>query len=351
MKTIARIQLENGMEIAEDVFDYKGNLLFAAGTIVDEVCIAKLARYSVMAVNIRDLSDKATTHYEKVRLSMEYTTFEKEYQLRLSNYKTMIRRFLTDGKAPSDNELLSLYSSVRFYAKNPETLLDYLYNMLPSEDDLTYAHCFNSALIAGVFAEWLKLSDEDTKTLILTGFYFDLGKLMLPQELIWKPSKLTTEEFAKMKTHTVLGYDFLRKSGVNETYVRAALLHHERMDGTGYPTGTKADRIDRFSRYISIIDSYEAMTSARTYRQSLNPFQVIENFEKAGSFQYDTDVLNAILFRIASAQVGLNVKLSNDKEGEIILINQRKLSMPFVKIDGTLIDLSSMPSLKIVSII
>lgn len=351
MRTIARIQLENGMELAEDVFDYKGNLLFPAGSIVDETCIAKLARYSVMAVNVRDLSDQATTHYEKVRYSLEFSTFEKEYQIRLSSYKTMFRKLISEGKIPSDHELLSLYSSVRFYAKEPETLLDYLYNMLPSEDDLTYAHCFNSALIAGVFAEWLKLTEEETKTLILTGFYFDIGKLLLPPELIWKPGKLTAEEFAKIKTHTVLGFDFLRKANVNETYVRAALLHHERMDGTGYPTGTKADRIDRIARCISIIDSYEAMTSARTYRQSLNPFQVIKNFENAGSFQYDTDILNAILFRIASAQVGLKVKLNNEKEGEIILINQRKLSRPFVKIDGTLVDLSSMPSLEIVSII
>ena len=102
---------------------------------------------------------------------------------------------------------------------------------------------------------------------------------------------------------------------------------------------------------MSIIDAYEAMTSARTYRQSLNPFQVIENFENAGSFQYDTDVLNAILFRIASAQVGLTVKLSNDTEGEVIFINQRKLSRPFIKVNNTPVDLSSMPSLKITSVV
>lgn len=351
MRTIARIQLKNGMELAEDVFDYKNNLILPAGTIIDEKCIAKLARYSVMAVNVCDLSDTATTHYEKVRYSVAFSTFEKEYQLRLSNYKAMIRKFLTDKKVPSENELLSLYASVRFYAKEAETLLDYLYNMLPSEDDMTYAHCFNSALIAGVFAEWLKLNEEDTKTLILTGFYFDIGKLMLPQELIWKPGRLTAEEFARMKTHTVLGFEFLLKAKVNENVIKAALLHHERIDGTGYPTGAKGDSINRFARYIAIIDSYEAMTSARTYRQSLNPFQVIENFEKSGSFQYDVDALNAILFRIASAQVGLKVKLSNEKEGEIIFINQRNLARPFIKIDGIPVDLSSMPSLKIESII
>lgn len=351
MRTVARIQLEKGMELAEDVFDYKNNLLFPAGTIVDEQCIAKLSRHSVMAVNIKDMTEHATTHYEKVRYSVEFSTFEKEYFLRLKDYKNLFSKLLNEGRIPSENELISLYASVRFFAKEPEKMLDYLYNMLPSEDDMTYAHCFNSALIAGVFSEWLKLSEEDTKLLILCGFYFDIGKLMLPHELIWKPGRLTPEEFARMKTHTVLGFEFLLKCKLNDNIVKAALLHHERFDGTGYPTGAKGNGINRFARYMSIIDAYEAMTSARTYRQSLNPFQVIENFENAGSFQYDTNMLNAILFRIASAQVGLTVKLSNDTEGEVIFINQRKLSRPFIKINNTPVDLSSMPSLKITSVV
>lgn len=351
MKTIARIQLEPGMELAEDIYDYKNNLLYAAGTYVDEQCIAKLARYSIMAVTVKDIVDYATTHYEKVRYSDQFDRFEKEYRTQLIIYKTYLDKLFNQRIFPTSTDLLNCYNAVRNHAKDDQLLLDYLYSMLPSKDDLTYAHCFNSALIAGVFANWLGLNDEDKKLLILSGFYYDIGKLRLPYELIWKPGKLTELEFTQMKTHTFIGFQIIQNTNVNEHVVRATLMHHERIDGSGYPSHLRGDQIDPFARYVAIVDSYEAMTSARSYRKPMNPFQVIETFEKSGAFQYDTNALNAILFRIASGQVGLTAKLSNDMEGEIVLINQRSLSRPLIKCGDQLYDLASNPTVSVVSII
>ena len=338
LKTIARMALKPGMVLGENVLNYKNELIFPVDTVVDDLVIAKLARHSIMCVAIKEEIDYATTHFEKVRLSTEFKYFEVTYNDCMPIYRKIMNDFVTQKAPVSVNRLM-------------EQLLDFLYNMLPSEDGMTHAHCLNSALIAGVFGTWLGLPKENIFLLIQCAFFYDIGKLKLPQDLIWKPSKLTDLEFTKMKTHTMLGFDLLKDMKVNDHVLKATLQHHERCDGSGYPSRLRGDKIDVFAKYIAIIDSYEAMTSARTYRQSLNPFQVIANFEKAGFDKYDETIIRPILSHIASTQIGFSVRLSDDTEAEISSITEEHLSRPLLKTKkGETIDLNNLPELEIVAI-
>lgn len=350
LKTVARMALQDGMVLAEDVLSYQNELIYPKDTVVDSKVIARLARHSIMCVSIKEEIDYATTHFEKVRLSTAFKYFEFTYNDCLPIFRKLMNDLVEQGTPIRMSRLMELYVKISSCAKNGEQLLDFLYNMLPSEDDMTHAHCLNSALIAGVFGTWLGLSREDIFLLIQCGFFYDIGKLKLPKDLLWKPGKLTDLEFTKLKTHTMLGFDILKNQNLNEHVVKAALMHHERCDGSGYPSKLRTNQIDVFAKYIAIIDAYEAMTSARTYRQSLNPFQVIANFEKDGYIKYDATILKPILYHIASTQLGFTVRLSNDTEAEIILINQEHLSRPLLKSGDTLIDLTANPELEIVSI-
>lgn len=350
MKMIAVMALKPGMVLAYDVLNYKNELLFPANTTLDELAIAKLSRHSIMCVEIKEAEDFATTHFEKIRVSEKFKIFEKTYNENMPKYKAIIDDVIKLRKEVDMTTLFSIYSEIAGCAKNGELLLDYLYNMLPSEDDMTYAHCLNSALIAGVFGTWVGLSKEDLFTLIKCGFLYDIGKLMLPQELIWKPSKLTDMEFELIKTHTLHGFNVLKDLHLDDSILKATLMHHERCDGTGYPSRLKDNQINMFAKYISIIDAYEAMTSARTYRASLIPFQVIENFEKTERF-YSSIVLKQILLHIANTQLGLTVRLSDERTAEIILINQLALSRPLIKCGDQIIDLSKEKSLSITAVL
>lgn len=351
MKNIARMALENDMVIGEDVYNYQNELIFPKDTVVTEKVIAKLARHSIMCVAIKEEIDYATTHFEKVRLSSEFKYFEFTYNDCMPIYGQLMMDFVEKGVPVRMNKLMELYVKITSCAKNGEQLLDFLYNMLPREDDMTHAHCLNSALIAGVFGTWWKLSKEDIFLLIQCGFFYDIGKLELPQELLWKTDKLTDLDFAKLKTHTMLGFNLLKDQHLNEHVIKATLMHHERCDGSGYPSRLRSDKIDIFAKYIAVIDAYEAMTSARTYRQSLNPFQVIENFERDGYAKYDEAILRPILYHIVSTQLHFNVRLDNDVEAEIVEINKAHLSRPLLqKEDGVQIDLSRQPEIQIMAI-
>ncbi len=350
MKMTAVMALEPGMVLAEDVLNYKNELLFPANTKLDEIAIAKLSRHSIMCVEIKEPEDFATTHFEKVRVSRAFKQFEKTYNIYMPRYKKQIDGLINDKQHIDLGILFQIYAEITACAKNGEALLDYLYNMLPSEDDMTYAHCLNSALIAGVFGTWLGLPQTDIFLLIQCAFLYDIGKLVLPQEIIWKPTRLTDMEYEMIKTHTFKGFNLLQDENLDENILKATLMHHERCDGTGYPSKLKEPQINRFAKIISIIDAYEAMTSARVYRQSLIPFQVIENFEKTERY-YDTLCLKQILSHIASSQLGLTVRLSDDTLAEVILINSLKLSRPLVKRENDLIDLSKIPDLNIVGVL
>lgn len=350
MKNIARMALEPGMEIGADVYNYRNELIIPAGTKVDTNVIGKLTRHSIMCVSIKESVDYAVTYFEKIRLSEGFSSFQEIYLNALSDYKTIMHQFVFEKTALDMDHLMQIYQTIYDSLERHELLLDYLYNMLPTEDDLTYVHCLNSALIAGLFASWLSLSDKDTTLLIQCAFFYDIGKLKLPNELIWKTDKLSDLEFEKIKTHTITGFQMLQELNVDSHILKATLMHHERYDGSGYPSKLHDTQIDIFARYISIIDAYEAMTSARTYRQSKTPFEIVEILEK-DAVKYDMELLHPILSRLANHMVGLSVRLSNDQIAEVLLINQNKMGRPLVRTkDGTLINLALKKDISIVSI-
>ncbi len=350
MKDIATLALQHDMEIANDVTNSAGEVIVKAGTKVTDYTIQKLNRHKIMAVTIMEDIDYAVTYFEKIRLSEGFKKFEHDYRLCLDEYKAIIINFMETNSYIPMNDLMRIYNDLTSPVKEPAKILDYLYNMLPTEDNMTYAHCFNSALIAGVFGQWLCLKPEELTLLIQCGLLYDIGKLKLPYDLIWKPDKLTPVEFAQIKTHTILGFQMLKDQHIDENILKTTLSHHEKFDGTGYPSRLHDEQINNYARMISIIDSYEAMTSPRAYRQSKHPFQIIEIFEN-DSFKYDMNILRPILYRLGNHLIGLQVLLSNDVRAEVVLINQARMCRPLLKDDSdTFIDLLTRRDLQILAI-
>ncbi|MCR5094241.1 MAG: HD domain-containing protein [Lachnospiraceae bacterium] len=343
MKTIARIACVPGMTVAEDIVDKNGKMIVSSGSQLTEAHLAKMARHDIMAVTVHEKIDYATTHYEKIRFSESFEAFEKIYQKNLAIYKTLLLDFVNYHATFNIDHLMDVFDDIYKAAETPELLLDYLYNMIPSEDDLTHSHCLNSALIAGVFGEWLGLSNSDRINYIQTGFVYDIGKLRIPDSILWKPGKLDDSEMALLRRHTTMGYDLVKNLALNVHIPLATLQHHERNDGSGYPDGLMADRIDPYAKLIAIVDTYEAMTSARIYRQSLHPFQVIAHYEETNGFvRYDRDALTTVLSHIAHTQIGRNVRLSDGRNAEVLSINENALSHPNVRLtdNGAEMDLS-----------
>lgn len=345
------MSLQNGSILGEDVLDSHNNILYKSGTEVTPKVIEKLKRYSIMCVTIMEDIDFAQTNYERMRYDTTFKAFEILYTDNLNRYKEMMTGFIQTGVKIDDKKLLALYQNVISAIPSNKAVFDYLYNRVPDEDEMTFAHCFNSALIVGTFAEWLSLPDEEKNLLIMCGFYYDIGKLLLPTDLLWKPGKLTQQEFEQIKAHTINGYKLLRTLPFNDHIKRAVVLHHERVDGSGYPYGFKIEEIDIYARYMSIVDTYEAMAAPRAHRASLPPLNIIGFFEDSMA-QFDVQILMPLLRRIADAQIGINVQLSDESIWEVFILNNTRLSRPILKNDKSeMLDLLSRPDLKIEKVI
>jgi HD-GYP domain-containing protein (c-di-GMP phosphodiesterase class II) len=181
----------------------------------------------------------------------------------------------------------------------------------------------------------------------------DIGKIQIPHEILYKPGKLTNEEFAEVKKHTVYGYEILNNSNVPEEVAYSALMHHEKMDGSGYPLGRSHDSIGLYAAVVAICDVYEAMTSDRIYRARVSPFEVIRKLEQDEFGALRNEYIYMFIRKIAETFSNNNVLLSDEREGRIILINKNHLAYPLVYCEQTkeFIDLSKNKDISIINVI
>lgn len=287
-------------------------------------------------------AEESQTHSQKVAASSEFRTFQLTYFQAIEQMKTTFTAAI-ERNEPIDTETLLASVSDLFMSRNTIVeLFDMLYNMR-TVSDAVYAHCLNVALISRMIGRWLKLETHDLNILTLAGLMHDIGKLKIPEEVLNKPGALTDEEFAMIKQHPKLGYDILKKqNGLDSRIKKTALMHHERCDGSGYPTGLTEDFIDNFAMIVAIADVYDAMTASRAYRAPLCPFQVISNFEKDGFQKYYTRYILTFLKQIAATYQSNRVMLSDGRGCKIVMLNQNALSRPIVQFDdNTCLDLST----------
>ncbi|MBR1771162.1 MAG: HD domain-containing protein [Lachnospiraceae bacterium] len=347
MKMVATAALTPGMVLGENVL-VQGQVLCSAGTVLTGQIIEHLKYYAVMYVSVIDNADAAPTHFAQIRFDEGFRRFEAVYNNVLMRYKMAMYSFFQTGVQVPDDMLIQFYNEISATLSSGPILLDYLYNMIPNEDELTFTHCLSSALLAGVIGDWISMDNASKRILILCGFYYDIGKLQLPYAILWKAGKLTPEEFRLVQTHPIVGYNIVSRLMLNEHVRNAVIMHHERLDGSGYPYQLQGQQIDVFARYIAIIDAYIAMGSPRTYRNALTPLQILGNFEKDMS-KFDFGLLLPLMKRIADAQIGTKVITNDNRLWEVLVINANKLSRPILKnAADELLDLAEHPEIEIV---
>lgn len=362
MKEYAVEELRPGMKTTKSVYSNHGQLIIEAGTVLTSALISRLFFYGISSAEVEEIEKETeeeeeqsfvpkTSYSQQVKRRPEFMDFQIDYTKHLGSVKDSFNDICKPDGEVDTEKLLAETSELLSKASTTLGLLDMLHNMRQIDDSI-YAHSVNVALIARTLAEWLHFSEEDLEMVTLCGILHDIGKTALPPELLNKPGKYTEEEYARVKQHTLLGYKILKDLPLDVHVKRAALQHHERCDGSGYPQGLKDDEIDPFAQIIAIADVYDAMTAARSYRAPLCPFDVIDAFEKEGLQKYHPQYILTFLRRIASSYQHNRVLLSNGQSGTIVMINPKHLTQPMLQLDdGSILDLTEHLNLSIAKII
>ncbi|WP_028234611.1 HD-GYP domain-containing protein [Pseudobutyrivibrio sp. MD2005] len=364
MATLPVDKLSAGMILAEPILTKRGQTISKAGETLTNQLIAKLTFYKIESVTVEDPEpepepepepipepepaappkpesrvSEQISYTQRLKASPKFQKFQSDYALNITYLKEDFEAIIAGGGADCTDLMLENIETL-FKSKTTLELFDMLANMRNLEDPI-YSHSLNVALISRSIGKWLHLSSADLNTLTLAGLLHDIGKTQIPEEILNKPSKLTDEEFAMMRSHPLLGKKLLNNKGFDSRILAATLQHHERSDGSGYPRGLMEDEMDDFSCIIAIADVYDAMTSARAHRDPLCSFQVISEFEKDGLNKYHTKFVLTFLEHIANTYNNSRIILNNAKTGRVVYINKSNLSRPVIQMDnGEIINLA-----------
>lgn len=355
MKRIKTSLLVPGMVVAKDVHNANNILVLTKDTVLTDEHITKLTFHSIYSVYVNEEviavpSNPAVekiTNRSKVTETQVFKEFKQDYEQEVKQLESTFQDIMAEKPKRVDiSELCKQATDMLGDTRGGIHLFDILHN-LRDYDDSTFNHCMNVALICNVFADWMHMSPMEKEIATVCGLMHDIGKLKIPEEIIKKPAKLTNEEFDVIKTHPLEGYNILFQARYDRNVQNAALMHHERYDGSGYPLGLKGNQIDKYAKMVAIADVYDAMTAARVYRGALCPFKVIEMFEQDGLSMFDPEYILVFMENIVQTYIKNWVRLSDGRVGEIVMLNQNKLSRPIVMCDGAFVNLLDHPNLSI----
>lgn len=164
-----------------------------------------------------------------------------------------------------------------------------------AKDSYTRGHSDRVSEFSVLIGKRLNLSDKDLKTLTIGGLFHDIGKIGVPDSILLKDSKLTDDEYSEIKNHPSIGAHILSTATIFKDIIPIVKHHHERYDGHGYPGQLKGEDIPYLARITAIADSFDAMTSRRTYRDSLPIETVISEFERCKGTQFDPELTDVFL--------------------------------------------------------
>ncbi len=148
----------------------------------------------------------------------------------------------------------------------------------------------SSVSVKQTIAKSMGMPKPALETLRVAALLHDIGKIGVPDSILTKPGKLTEEEFKAVRNHPLAGGLILRHAKHLVDLLPVILHHHERYDGRGYPEGLEGDRIPRLARIIAIADSFDAMTSDRSYREAMSPFAALDQIRTCKGTQFDPEL-------------------------------------------------------------
>jgi HD-GYP domain-containing protein (c-di-GMP phosphodiesterase class II) len=215
-------------------------------------------------------------------------------------------------------------------------LLRILKKMENAGGDYLIDHTVKSTIIALVIGFYIKLPPHRLIELGVASLFHEIGMLKLPIKVHLNSRSLSPMELKIIYTHTILGYNTLKHNGFPLAVSIAALEHHERENGSGYPRRLTSGKISLYSKIIAVACSYDAISSDRPHREARDGYAGMLELLKNEGKQYDDTIIRALVYSLSIYPIGLYVLLSNGKKGQVVDVNPENPRFPVVQIFGEL---------------
>lgn len=372
MTSVSILDLKPGVKLVKNVHTPLGGLLFHKEKVLLPRDLEILEAFLVEYVEIGQVGDKVIhtkemasnerklTVTEKVHAissnhlaqdqsaSKSTTSFVEEYDKLINIIKRAYPSVAAAGipiyeiRNQLDNviQYIKDYSVITF---QPRVLNDY---------DYMYHNATLCALSSYKLAEWIGLPKKDWMQAAFAGLFHDIGNVKVDPTILFKPTSLTMSEISEIREHTKTGYHLLKNvTAINEGVRLAALQHHEKVDGSGYPLGVQSNSIHIYSKIVGIVDIFHAMTLDKAYSKGQSPYLVLEQINTESFGKLDPKLVQTFIKKVTEFNNGVVVRLSNDQIGEIVFSNSNEPTRPMVSVGQDIINLEQQRHLYIVEII
>ncbi|RSL34122.1 HD-GYP domain-containing protein [Salibacterium salarium] len=323
--------LESNDKLGKALLNDDGKVLLNKGVGLSPRLIKRLNENHIKYVYIEDsetddivveqpLSDETRVKALQT-MKEEFTVIGKDEKLATSlraekvseNFTNVVDMVLDDVKGHS--EAVSLLSDVMLF------------------DSYIFSHSLQVTIYSLRLAMELGYSDKQLREIGLGAILHDVGKMKLPEEILNKRGKLTEDEFKEIKKHPENGYYILKDMpNVPLLAAHCALQHHERLDGSGYPSGLTDKEMHDYAKVISVADVFDAVTSHRVYRSAMLPSQGLEILYSGAGTLFDYEKVAAFQKVVALYPSGMKIDLSDGSKGVVVKQNKNLPHRPVVRV-------------------
>lgn len=328
--------LRPGMQLISDVLTKEGNLLIPGGIILNEYYINKLVEFGISRV---DVSGGGV--YDEYSLN-----FDENYKLAVERLNVVFS-YAKYKNSVDMTECFGIVESLIGNSKLGRNLLSYM-KTNDKPYDYFLQHSVNVCILSVLMGTWMGYDSVNLKILGVSALLHDIGKIKIPDDIVNKPGKLTPDEYVIVKNHTRYGFQILKETASLDEVIRsAALAHHERMDGKGYPFGLLGTVLNEKVRIISICDVYDAITSDKPYKRKQNPLKGFKIIFDSSFKGLDPYLCKVFLNNGVPAFQGCSAALNDGRVGRIIRISAEKPVKPWIVTDNEFINMERHNGLEI----
>lgn len=346
-KHVSIYQLKSGMVLAEEVRDHN-TVLASPGVIVTESIINKLREnYLLNDVVIFSEESENSVHTLQEKSVEDIDLSFNELSINVE----VIFEYLMDSGITDIDEIRNFAKRIQVELTSTRAVVKNIV-LYGSGEDTIYRHCVNVAALSTILGKWIGLNEKELNLLTYSAILHDIGKTKIDPNIINKKAPLTTKEFNEIKNHPVIGYNLLKAiSFLDNSVSFGILMHHERLDGTGYPLGMKEEKIHKFAKIIAIADVFDAVNSNRMHKKKRGPFEALEIISRESLGKLDYKFSRIFLSHVINYYIGENVLVNNHKICKIIHIDINNISRPLLLDGEEFVDLKHQKDLNITKLI
>lgn len=318
--------LDEGMIIDQSIIDRTGRILIARKTVLDRFLIDALRKMGVPGIYIREGEEDPD---EDIEVAPE--TLEKIEKLKVADrakvtlsdsvkerVSTGIQFLYSDTSSPNFTSTASNIAENLMQAITENDAVAMNIDALKVSDEYTFKHSVDVATMGMIIARKSGFSEKDVYQIGVAGLLHDVGKSQIPNEILNKAGKLTEEEFATMKNHTLFGYNILKeKTEISPGIVAGVLQHHEKINGRGYPLSLSEDKISPYAKVLSVADIYDALVTERPYKKGFAPQDALEMI-MAMTDELDLNYMRSFIDTVILYPVDSIVTLSIGEKAKVV---------------------------------